>query len=83
MGPEAKGGTAETTGAMGIASKKQVPVTKDAKPGEPTAQFYKRLAIFLRFKMFWSVWTIQHIRNKVRRNYKCSFSKLNEISALT
>ena len=33
MGPDAKGGTAETTGAMGMASRKHVPVTRDAKPG--------------------------------------------------
>lgn len=35
MGPDAKGGTAETTGAMGMASRKHVPVTRDAKPGTP------------------------------------------------
>ena len=33
MGPDAKGGTAETTGAMGMASRKHVPVIRDAKPG--------------------------------------------------
>ena len=32
MGPDAKGGTADTTGAKGIANKKQRPVTKGARP---------------------------------------------------
>lgn len=32
MGPDASGGTADTTGAMGMASRKQTPVVKDAKP---------------------------------------------------
>mmetsp|Transcript_49892 Transcript_49892/g.61264 ORF Transcript_49892/g.61264 Transcript_49892/m.61264 type:complete len:82 (-) Transcript_49892:918-1163(-) len=32
IGPDAKGGTAETTGAMGMDSRKQHPVTKGAKP---------------------------------------------------
>ena len=32
MGTEAKGGTAETTGAKGMANKKQAPVTNGARP---------------------------------------------------
>ena len=51
MGPEAKGGTADTTGAKGMANKKQTPVTKVAKPlGWPNLLFFNRTSGSLKGK---------------------------------